>query len=525
MKCIFNNSTFLSPFFKLNKPLFSFRSCGSITIFILLISCGPDRQVRQAQLYETHCANCHIAPEIDNLPKEIWENAILPDMGARMGIRENGYNPMAGLPYEEMEAVIKTGIYPLTPTIDPEDWQLLKEYILERAPDSLPRIVMTSNSEEIRQFKPRLVSFDGGRKRSYAYLQYKPDQQEVVLSDMRGELMTYSHGKGLEVIGRFPSLVVAYEPSGERTFVTTIGNIHPSALSAGQAFEISGQDTLELGHSLHRPVHTLAEDLNGDGVEELVISEFGDLTGELSFLVKDASGKYTKRTLLNQPGTIRVVAEDMDKDGKKDLVALTSQGDESITILYQKGNLAFQAEKVLRFNPVYGSSWFELVDYEGDGDLDIVTVNGDNADKSYVQKPYHGMRIHLNDGNNSFREEYFYPMYGATRVAAADFDQDGDMDFGLLSTFPDYENAPDRTFLFLENRDSKSFDFKTFTVSDSDKAKWFLMDKGDLDGDGNVDLILSSFALPFIPAPQELQQRWKEFGVDLMILENQNRIE
>ena len=493
----------------------------AIAFLSLLSSCGPDKQTRQAQLYETHCANCHIAPEIDNLPREIWENAILPDMGARMGIRENGYNPMAGLSYEEMEAVIKTGIYPLTPTIDMEDWQLLKQYILERAPDSLPRIELPSKSEEIRLFKPRLISFEGEHRRSYAYLQYKPDRQEVILADMRGELMSYSPSAGLEVLGKFPSLVVAYEPGEEKSFVTTIGNIHPSALSAGQSFEITGSDTLELGHLLHRPVHTLAEDLNGDGTTELVISEFGDLTGELSLFVKGTSGQYSRRTLLNQPGTIRVVAEDMNNDGLKDLVALTSQGDESITILYQKENLAFQAEKVLRFNPVYGSSWFELVDYDGDGYLDIVTVNGDNADKSYVQKPYHGMRIHLNDGTNTFQEVFFYPMYGATRVVAADFDQDGDMDFGLLSTFPDYKNTPDRTFLFLENTDTKSFVFNTFTVEQSDKAKWFLMDKGDLDGDGDIDLILSSFALPFIPAPTELQQRWKEFGVDLMILENQ----
>ena len=70
---------------------------------------------------------------------------------------------------------------------------------------------------------------------------------------------------------------------------------------------------------------------------------------------------------------------------------------------------------MLRFSPVYGTSWFEMIDYDGDGDDDIVTVNGDNADESYVLKPYHGLRIYLNDGNNHFEEKYFYPFYGATR--------------------------------------------------------------------------------------------------------------
>jgi hypothetical protein len=140
-----------------------------------------------------------------------------------------------------------------------------------------------------------------------------------------------------------------------------------------------------------------------------------------------------------------------------------------------------------------------------------------------VQKPYHGMRIHINDGTNTFSETYFHPMNGATRVVASDFDQDGDIDFGLLSTFPDYVNAPNRSFLFLENQESATFTFKEFTLQDSKKGKWFLMDKGDLDGDGDEDIILSSFALPFIKAPEEMEAYWKEQAVDIMILSNKLR--
>jgi hypothetical protein len=108
-------------------------------------------------------------------------------------------------------------------------------------------------------------------------------------------------------------------------------------------------------------------------------------------------------------------------------------------------------------------------------------------------------------------------------VVASDFDQDGDIDFGLLSTFPDYVNAPNRSFLFLENQESATFTFKEFTLQDSKKGKWFLMDKGDLDGDGDEDIILSSFALPFIKAPEEMEAYWKEQAVDIMILSNKLR--
>lgn len=114
-----------------------------------------------------------------------------------------------------------------------------------------------------------------------------------------------------------------------------------------------------------------------------VLPEFGDLTGQLSLWIKTDNG-YQKEILLNQPGSIRTLAQDMNRDGKSDLVVLTTQGDESITILYQEANLKFRAEKPIRFSPVYGSSWFELVDYDNDGDQDIITVHGDNADKTNV---------------------------------------------------------------------------------------------------------------------------------------------
>ncbi|WP_165200545.1 FG-GAP-like repeat-containing protein [Muriicola soli] len=506
----------MSSFFRKNTFLIT-------GILLVLNSCQNNKQERQLALYEAHCARCHIAPNIDDLPKGIWEKAILPDMAARMGIRENGYDPLAGLPYEEMEAIIKTGIYPLTPTLSMEDWLLLKAYILENAPDSLKMIPQVYQDKELVSFAPQLISFNRPSPGSYAFLEFQEESNQLLMGDMSGELLSYTYDQGITTKGVFESLVVAHEIVDENTFITTIGNIRPSALSKGKSYKINNRDTFLLNQPLHRPVHSLFEDLNGNGKEELVISEFGDLSGELSLFVSNDSGTYDKKILLNQPGTIRVVAEDMDEDGRKDLIALTSQGDESITFLYQREDLSFEAEKVLRFNPVYGSSWFELIDYDNDGDLDLVTVNGDNADKSYVQKPYHGMRLHLNDGQNNFTEVYFYPMNGATRVVASDFDQDGDMDFGLLSTFPDYQNAPNRTFVFLDNADSDEFKFNAYTVEDSLKAKWFLMDKGDIDGDGDTDIILSSFSLPFIPAPQELVSRWKKEAIDLMILENKHQ--
>jgi len=278
---------------------------------------------------------------------------------------------------------------------------------------------------------------------------------------------------------------------------------------------------LLLGSQLQRPVNTLVQDLNGDGKKELVVAEFGHLTGQLSLFKRNEANGFDKSVLLKQPGIVKTVAIDMNGDSRLDLVVASSQGNEGIYIFYQEEDLKFRAEQVLRFSPVYGTSWFELIDYDGDGDTDIITVNGDNADNSQVLKPYHGMRIYLNDGKNNFTERFFYPLNGATRVLAEDFDADNDIDIAIVATFPDYTERPTQSFQYLENMDAANFDFKTFSFDEINWGRWFLMDAADIDFDGDRDIILSAFSYPFTATPEDLGASWKEKKVDLLVLENQ----
>ena len=133
---------------------------------------------------------------------------------------------------------------------------------------------------------------------------------------------------------------------------------------------------------------------------------------------------------------------------------------------------------------------------------------------------YHGLRIHINDGNNNFEEKYFYSLNGATRFVANDFDQDGDIDFGIISTFPDYEKTPEFSFVYLENTNSGAFSFSPYTFKESNLGRWFLMDSGDVDGDGDEDIILSAFSYSFTPVPEEFTKFWNEQNVDILVLEN-----
>ena len=47
----------------------------------------------------------------------------------------------------------------------------------------------------------------------------------------------------------------------------------------------------------------------------------------------------------------------------------------------------------------------------------------------------------MNDGKNNFREAWFFPLNGAYKAVAPDFNKDGNMDIAAISYFPDYDSG------------------------------------------------------------------------------------
>jgi hypothetical protein len=162
-----------------------------------------------------------------------------------------------------------------------------------------------------------------------------------------------------------------------------------------------------------------------------------------------------------------------------------------------------------------------LVDYNHDGLTDIVTVHGDNADFSPILKPYHGIRININQGNGVFKEKFFYPIYGVTKVVADDFDKDGDIDFAASAFFPDFSKLGEESFVYLENIDEKNFKFKPYTLKSDTPVKSLTLEKADIDGDGDMDIIAGNFAQSPGPVPKDMDQKLKSAKFGLIIFKNQ----
>jgi hypothetical protein len=135
-------------------------------------------------------------------------------------------------------------------------------------------------------------------------------------------------------------------------------------------------------------------------------------------------------------------------------------------------------------------------------------------------KPYHGIRLYLNDGANHFREAFYYPMHGAYKALARDFDGDGDLDIAAIAYYPDFEQAAPESFVYLENQGGMKF--AASTCAESGAGRWMVMDAGDLDGDGDEDIALGSFVRgpTTIAVSPALRDSWRTNGAAVLLLEN-----
>jgi hypothetical protein len=229
----------------------------------------------------------------------------------------------------------------------------------------------------------------------------------------------------------------------------------------------------------------------------------------------DGHGKFIRQILRPLPGAIKAYLDDYNHDGLKDIWVLFAQGEEGVFLFTNKGKGVFDEEEVIRFPPVYGSSYFEMDDFNKDGYPDVLYTCGDNADYSLILKPYHGIYIFINDGTNHFTQKYFFPMNGCYKAMARDYDKDGDFDIAAIAFFADYAHHPEEGFVYLKNEGN--FNFQPYSIPESKLGRWLTMDAGDINGDGKIDLVLGNFSVR--PSLTKSNVDWKK-NSSFLVLEN-----
>ncbi|MFL5773776.1 MAG: FG-GAP repeat domain-containing protein [Flavisolibacter sp.] len=478
-----------------------------IVIFIYVYFSGCETSSRGEQLAKQHCRSCHMLPDPSLLDKTTWVNYVLPKMGGLLG-----FVHFAGGGYAESGK--GADVMPLT------DWQEIVAYYLKNAPDTLALPERMKIESSIRGFE---VTMPVGQEKAPATTLVKILPGHLLYGDGVKKILYETDSQHVTIIPVNGDGVVNINDSGTTWKILDMGVLYPSDEKKGSLSEYdpATKQWTTLLDSLQRPVDAEYADLNQDHLTDIIICEFGNVTGQLGWYENTGNKKFVHHVLRPLPGSVRTVIRDVNHDGLPDIIALMAQGDEGIFMYVNKGNGAFEEQRLLQFPPSYGCNYFEMDDFNGDGFPDLLVTNGDNGDYPPVMKPYHGIRVYLNDGNFHFSEKFFLHQNGVEKAVARDFDGDGDLDIASISYFPDYQHHPEEGFLYWEN--VLPFSFRPYSIKEAVSGRWLTMDAGDADNDGDIDIILGNAAFSLGHVPDSLMKHWKESSPPVLLLRNKYR--
>jgi hypothetical protein len=233
----------------------------------------------------------------------------------------------------------------------------------------------------------------------------------------------------------------------------------------------------------------LAADFDGDGDLDLL---FGNTTdafgreGQNNFYLNAGDGRFGDATTASLPpgrdATSAMVCCDFDGDGDLDVVLGNSNGPDIALRNDGKGRFGDATTDVLPYDNQDTRS-LAFGDVDGDGDLDLIVGHATSRGRGQD-------RLLLNDGSGRFSDATALrlPPDEEDTSALALIDVDGDGDLDLIGG---YFGSQDRLY-----RNDGAGRFTDTTVNDmpANERTTMALAYGDLDGDGDIDLLFADHA-------------------------------
>lgn len=240
-------------------------------------------------------------------------------------------------------------------------------------------------------------------------------------------------------------------------------------------------------------------DVDSDGDDDLIIAgivESSEFYGNL--YINDGNGNFTKIGTSPFPDleNTTTATGDINGDGWDDVITMGADyGPNNVVSTQCQIFINDQNDNFISNQSFHGAQLgdLKLFDFDSDGDLDLILLGNQKGDSGpgYSNPLYSGIvsKLYLNDGNGNFEESAsspFTPLWYCS-IEVLDFDNDNDDDLviiGLNSSYDPitsiYRNDGSGEFTLIES------EIPNFGIGD--------IESGDLDGDSDLDLVISGFS-------------------------------
>ena len=278
---------------------------------------------------------------------------------------------------------------------------------------------------------------------------------------------TFGVGSDLSPDIHTTSSVLLADVDGDGDLDALVGNHGRNRLYANEGNGVFGSGS-DLSVESDSTTSLAVGDLDGDGDLDLVVGNEGPAGQVNRVHLNDGSGVFGAATDLSADAyrTVSVVVGDVDGDGDLDVV--TGNTNRVNRVHFNDGSGAFGGGSDLSPDVDMTRS-VVLADIDGDGDLDAVAANNGND------------RVYRNDGTGAFDNgtDLSTDTHSTLSVTLGDLDGDGDLDV-VTGTLGDTSR--------VYRNDGRGV-FESGSDMSSDIHTTYDMVLGDLDGDGDLDAL------------------------------------